>query len=73
MFARGIAEDLDCSYQLVGKRGKILADRGLVSRTENKQGRPLFELTKTAEERYFMKNNSDELNVGNEWNLFENS
>lgn len=30
MFANQIASELDCSYQLVGKRGKILSERELV-------------------------------------------
>jgi DNA-binding MarR family transcriptional regulator len=68
MFAAEIAEDLDCSYQLVGKRGKILADRGLVERTENEQGRRLFELTETAEKKYFSNTelDEDELDIGDE-------
>lgn len=61
MFAADIAADLDCSYQLVGKRGKILAERGLVERTENEQGRRQFELTKTAEAQYFSDSEIDDL------------
>jgi len=67
MFARDIAEDLDCSYQLVGKRGKTLSDRGLVERTENDQGRRQFELTKAAETEYFSENEIDELDISDEW------
>ena len=66
MFAAVIAADLDCSYQLVGKRGKILAERGLVERTENDQGRRQYELTKVAEEQYFSDNEIDELDIGDE-------
>lgn len=66
MFARDIAEDLDCSYQLVGKRGKTLAERGLVERTENEQGRRQFELTKAAEAQYFSDSEIDELDIGDE-------
>lgn len=60
MLAADIAANLDCSYQLVGKRGKILAERGLVERTENK-GRRQFKLTKTAEEKYFIGSELDDL------------
>jgi len=60
MLAAEIAANLDCSYQLVGKRGKILAERGLVQRTESK-GRRQFKLTKTAEEMYFSDNKIDDL------------
>lgn len=60
MYAAEIAANLDCSHQLVGKRGKILAGRGLVERTENK-GRRQFKLTETAEEKYFTSNEIDDL------------
>ena len=63
MFAAEIAEDLDCSYQLVGKRGKFLDDRGLVKRTENEQGRRQFGLTETAERKYFTNIKKDELDI----------
>jgi len=63
MFASDIAADLDCSYQLVGKRGKILAERGLVDRNENEQGRRQFELTQAAEKQYFSDYEIDELDI----------
>lgn len=63
MFAGEIAADLDCSYQLVGKRGKMLSERGLVERKENEQGRRQFELTETAETQYFTKSDIDELDI----------
>jgi predicted transcriptional regulator len=66
LFAAEIAADLDCSYQLVGKRGKNLADRGLVERTENEQGRRQFGLTKAAETNYFSDSEIDELDIGDE-------
>jgi DNA-binding MarR family transcriptional regulator len=66
MFAKDIAADLDFSYQLVGKRGKILAERGLVERRDNEQGRRLFELTKAAEERYFSDEEKDRLDLEDE-------
>ena len=53
LFAGEIALELDCSYQLVGKRGRILADRGLVDRRENEAGRRIFGITDLAEESYF--------------------
>jgi predicted transcriptional regulator len=58
MYPAEIAAELDRSYQLVGKRGKILAERGLVDRNENEQGRRQFELTPLAEKSYF--NESDD-------------
>ena len=62
MFAGDIAADLDCSYQLVGKRGKFLSERGLVSRTENAQGRRVFEITDDAQETY-KRTPEDDLDV----------
>jgi Cdc6-like AAA superfamily ATPase len=53
MFAADIAADLDCSYQLVGRRGRNLWERGLVSRAENEAGRRTFEISSNAEETYF--------------------
>jgi hypothetical protein len=60
MNASEIALELDRSYQLVGKRGKMLAQRGLVKRDENEQGRRIFEITELADKSYF----SDFENVG---------
>jgi hypothetical protein len=63
MVASDIAAELDCSYQLVGKRGKIMADRGLVERSGN-QNRRLYDLTSDARRNYFSENASRHLNVG---------
>jgi DNA-binding MarR family transcriptional regulator len=62
MFASDIAADLDCSYQLVGKRGKFLAERGLVNRAENAAGRRIFEITDDALETY-KRTSEDDLDV----------
>lgn len=62
MFASDIAADLDCSYQLVGKRGKFLSERGLVNRAENAQGRRVFEITTEALETY-KRTPEDDLDV----------
>jgi predicted transcriptional regulator len=57
LFAADIAGELDCSHQLVGKRGKNLDERGLVKRSVTNEapnyGRRQFELTRDAEEIYF--------------------
>jgi DNA-binding MarR family transcriptional regulator len=63
LFPKEISAELDCSYQLVGKRGKILDERGLVVRTENEQGRRLFEITHPAEQMYFTDEGEDGLNI----------
>jgi hypothetical protein len=62
MFAGDIAADLDCSYQLVGKRGKFLSQRGLVIRAENAQGRRVFEITDDAVQTY-ARTPEDDLDV----------
>jgi hypothetical protein len=61
-----IASELDCSYQLVGKRGKNLADRGLVGRTRNDEGRRIFEISDMAEKTYFTSTPIDQLDVPND-------
>ncbi len=57
--ATTIAGELDCSYQLIGKRGKNLADRRLVHRGENEDGKRIFEITPKAEKTYFPDAPSD--------------
>ena len=61
--AADIAEELDCSYQLVGKRGKIMEERGLVSRRMDRSRRK-FGITERAVESYFAGNEARKLNVG---------
>ncbi|OAI12709.1 hypothetical protein A1359_13570 [Methylomonas lenta] len=63
MYAVEIASELDCSYQLVGKRGRFLHDKGLVNRAKNSNGRRVFGLTKLAEESYFSEDENSDLNV----------
>ena len=61
MFAKEIASELDCSYQLVGKRGRNLSERGLVVRDANKKGRRVFEISETAEDVYFVEDHPGEM------------
>ncbi|WP_430734844.1 hypothetical protein [Halodesulfovibrio aestuarii] len=53
LVAKEIAADLDCSYQLIGKRGKNLSDKSLVLRTQNERGRRIFGLSNLAKSIYF--------------------
>jgi DNA-binding MarR family transcriptional regulator len=62
MNASEIAGELDRSYQLVGKRGKMLEEKGLVNRS-TKKGRRIFEITLAAEGSYFTADASDELDI----------
>lgn len=62
--AADIAGELDCSYQLVGKRGKIMADRGLVHRGRNERGRRIFTITERAKGDYFVSNEDRKLDIG---------
>jgi hypothetical protein len=64
MYAGEIAAELDKSYQLVGRRGKSLAERGLVNRDVNDQGRRTFEITPLAEASYFQQADGDVLDIG---------
>lgn len=63
LYAADIAEELDCSFQLVGKRGKILAQRGLVDREKKKGNRRVFKITENAFEEYFEGNKERRLDV----------
>jgi len=62
LFAAVIAGELDCSYQLIGKRNRQLADKDLVTRSE-KDGRPEFTITEKAETIYFDEDSREPLNV----------
>ena len=66
MFAKQIAAELDCSYQLVGKRGRNLAERDLVLREEKERGRRVFEISTTAQEVYFAQTPEDEMDFMDE-------
>jgi hypothetical protein len=65
LVATEIAEDLDCSYQLVGKRGKIMEQKGLVDRLME-QKRRKFRLTEQAMREYFDDNESRKLDIQTE-------
>lgn len=63
MVASEIAGELDCSYQLIGKRGRNLSERGLVARDKNEVNRRVFSLTDEARKDYFDDNVDRSLNV----------
>lgn len=53
-----IAEELDCSHQLIGKKAKILDEnRGLLTRSTDSSGNRLYSLTSKSIEIYFSKDN----------------
>lgn len=60
-----IAGELDCSWQLIGARGRKLEERGLIDRSQNAQGHRIFEITSTAESAYFRDSDADDLDLGN--------
>jgi DNA-binding transcriptional ArsR family regulator len=62
LMAAEIAADLDCSYQLVGRRGKIMEGKGLVDRSMQ-QNRRRFRITAQAIDEYFDANESRHLDV----------
>jgi DNA-binding MarR family transcriptional regulator len=62
MVAAEIAGDLDCSGQLVGRRGKNLAERKLVDRTSSGQVFR-YELTDQAKSAYFSDSSTVELDI----------
>lgn len=64
MYAGEIAAEMDKSYQLVGKRGRMLAERGLVERSWNEHDRRVFEITNLAAVSYFTDDATDALDLG---------
>jgi DNA-binding MarR family transcriptional regulator len=64
--ASDIAGELDCSYQLIGKRGKIMAERGLVNRDISDKGKRVFSITPRAKDEYFASNSERHLNLPDE-------
>ena len=58
-----VAGELDCSYQLIGKRAKNLADRGLLKRSEDDQGRRLLEIEPSADAAYFSAERKESLEI----------
>jgi hypothetical protein len=61
LFANQIAAELDCSYQLVGKRGKILSERNLIIRGEDEKGRRIFGISESANSLYFVEVEGDKM------------
>lgn len=59
-----VAAELDCSYQLVGKRAIRLEERGLVKRLRDKQDRRTLEITDLAKGSYFSSPEVQRLDVG---------
>ncbi len=62
LYAREIAEELDCSHQLIGRRTRIMEQRGLVDRVKEKQTR-VYSLTAQAQSDYFAHNQERSLQV----------
>lgn len=58
-----VAAELDCSYQLVGKRAVRLEERGLVKRLRDQQDHRLLQITDLAEKSYFAASHIQELDV----------
>jgi len=53
MRAGEIAEELDCSHQLIGRRAKNLEERQLVNRALDEDGRRIYSITDLAKQSYF--------------------
>lgn len=62
MFAADIAEELDCSGQLVGRRAKNLSDRSLVIR-EQAGSVKSYKITPQAEAAYFVDPGASDLDL----------
>jgi len=58
-----VAAELDCSYQLVGKRAVRLEERGLVKRLRDGQDHRILEITSLATKSYFSSSDLNELDL----------
>jgi DNA-binding MarR family transcriptional regulator len=58
-----VAAELDCSYQLVGKRAVRLEERGLVKRLRDEHDHRILEITALAESNYFSSAEAQQLDV----------
>ena len=58
-----VAAELDCSYQLVGKRAVRLEERGLVTRSRDEQDHRILEITDLAKRSYFSAPEAQQLDV----------
>lgn len=63
MLAREIAEELDCSYQLVGRRGRIMEQRGLIDRIKKGNRPHIYRIRDEAASDYFENNPERHLNI----------
>jgi len=64
MRAGEIAEELDCSHQLIGRRAKNLEERRLVRRSLDDSGRRIYAITDLAKQNYFDPDVSSDLQLG---------
>ncbi|HBP88243.1 MAG TPA: helix-turn-helix domain-containing protein [Nitrospirales bacterium] len=58
-----VAAELDCSYQLVGKRAVRLEERGLVKRLRDGSDHRILEITELAKNSYFSSSEGQQLDV----------
>jgi DNA-binding MarR family transcriptional regulator len=58
-----VAAELDCSYQLVGKRAVRLEERGLVKRLRDEHDHRILEITDLATHSYFASLDAQQLDV----------
>ena len=63
LFAKDVAGELDCSYQLIGKRAVKLSQRGLIQREKNKKNRPEYTISKLGKNSYFPDNDEESLKI----------
>ena len=61
LFAKDVAGELDCSYQLVGKRAIKLSQKGLIEREKNQQQRPEYKISELGKNSYFSENDKEAL------------
>lgn len=63
LFAKDVAGELDCSYQLVGKRAAKLSQKKLIKREKNQQRRTEYKISELGKNSYFSDNDREALNI----------
>ena len=63
LFAKDVACELDCSYQLIGKRAGNLHQKGLIKKEKNQKNRTEYTISELGQNSYFPEGEQECLNL----------
>ena len=63
LFAMEVAGELDCSYQLIGKRAVNLHQKGLIQKEKNKRNRTEYKISTLGKNNYFPDGDQERLSI----------